>query len=80
MTARLRKLLTDLGGLAADTGKGISVVADQGNPDPAVQGRFPVRFDIADTTTQQEAALLNCLNVNSERYRVRGYLPENDGN
>ena len=59
---------------------GISVVADQGNPDPAVQGRFPVRFDIADTTTQQEAALLNCLNVNSERYRVRGYLPENDGN
>lgn len=59
---------------------GISVVPDQGNPDPAVQGRFPVRFDIADTTTQQEAALLNCLNVNSERYRVRGYLPENDGN
>jgi hypothetical protein len=59
---------------------GISVVADQGNPDPAVQGRFPVRFDIADTTTQQEAALLRCLNENRERFQVRGYLPENDGN
>ncbi len=59
---------------------GISVVADRGNPDPRIQGRFPVRFDIADTTTQQEAALLLCLNQNRERFGVVGYLPENDGN
>lgn len=59
---------------------GISVVADRGNPDPRIQGRFPVRFDIANTTTQQEAALLLCLNQNRERFGVVGYLPENDGN
>jgi len=59
---------------------GISVVPDRGNPDPRIQGRFPVRFDIADTTTQQEAALLLCLNQNRERFAVLGYLPENDGN
>ena len=59
---------------------GISLVADRGNPDPAIQGRFPVRFNIADTTTQQEAALLACLNDNRERFGVVGYLPENDGN
>lgn len=59
---------------------GISVVADRGNPDPRIQGRFPVRFNIADTTTQQEAALLRCLNDNRVRFAVRGYLPENDGN
>ena len=59
---------------------GISVVPDRGNPDPRIQGRFPVRFDIADTTTQQEAALLRCLNDNRVRFAVRGYLPENDGN
>lgn len=59
---------------------GISVIPDQGNPDPTVQGRFPVRFRIADTTTQQEAAIISCLNQNRERFRVVGYLPENDGN
>lgn len=59
---------------------GISPIADRGNSDPAIQGRFPVRFDIADTTTQQEAALLACLNDNRERFGVIGYLPENDGN
>ncbi len=64
---------------ACGTLPGISVVADKGNPDPRIQGRFPVRFDIADTTTQQEAALLKCLNDNRERFQVRGYLPENDG-
>lgn len=59
---------------------GISVIPDQGNPDPRIQGRFPVRFAIADTTPAQESALIKCLNVNRERYRVVGYLPENDGN
>lgn len=59
---------------------GISVVPDRGDPDPRIQGRFPVRFDIADTTTQQEVALLRCLNDNRARFGVVGYLPENDGN
>lgn len=69
-------------GLKAACGSlpGISVVADRGNPDPRIQGRFPVRFGIADTTTQQEAALIKCLNDHRERFQVRGYLPENDGN
>ncbi|MBW3638657.1 MAG: hypothetical protein KY451_02190 [Actinobacteria bacterium] len=69
-------------GLKATCGTlpGISVVADKGNSDPRIQGRFPVRFDIAGTTTQQEAALLLCLNQNRERFGVLGYLPENDGN
>ena len=58
---------------------GISVVPDRGNPDPRIQGRFPVRFDIADTTKQQEAALIRCLNENRE-LGVLGYLPEKDGN
>lgn len=59
---------------------GISVVADRGNPDPRIQGRFPVRFNIADTTTQQESALLACLNDNMARFSISGYLPEKDGN
>lgn len=59
---------------------GISVVADQGNPDPRIQGRFPVRFSIADTTPAQESALIRCLNDNRTRFRVVGFLPENDGN
>jgi len=59
---------------------GVSVVRDQGDPDPAVQGRFPVRFRIADTTTQQEVAVIRCLNENRERFAIVGYLPENDGN
>lgn len=59
---------------------GISVVPDQGNPDPRIQGRFPARFGIADTTPQQEAGLIRCLNDNRERFRVVGFLPENDGN
>jgi hypothetical protein len=58
---------------------GISVVADKGNPDPRIQGRFPVRFDIADTTPAQEAALQSCLNAN-EDLGIVGFLPENDGN
>ena len=65
---------------ACGTLPGVSVVPDRGNPDPRIQGRFPVRFDIADITTQQQAALLQCLNQNRERFAVLGYLPENDGN
>ena len=65
---------------ACGTLPGVSVVPDQGNPDPRIQGRFPVRFDIGDITTQQQAALLLCLNQNRERFAVLGYLPENDGN
>jgi hypothetical protein len=65
---------------ACGTLPGVSVVPDRGNPDPRIQGRFPVRFDIGDITTQQQAALLLCLNQNRERFAVRGYLPENDGN
>lgn len=40
---------------------GVSVVDDRGNPDPRVQGRFPVRFDIGGTTVAQEAALEACV-------------------
>ncbi len=65
---------------ACGTLPGVSVVPDRGNPDPRIQGRFPVRFDIGDITTQQQATLLQCLNQNRERFAVRGYLPENDGN
>ncbi len=56
---------------------GVSVVADRGNPDPRIQGRFPVRFDIAGTTDAQYAALTSC--VNRQR-GVRGLLAERDGN
>ena len=55
---------------------GISVVPDQGNPDPEVQGRFPVRFSISGTTPQQEAALETCINNHSDT--VRGLLSEGD--
>lgn len=41
---------------------GVTVVADRGNPDPRVQGRFPVRFSIAGATTRQQAALEACVN------------------
>jgi len=49
--------------LKADCGSlpGIRVVADKGNPDPQVQGRFPVRFDIGSATGEQEAALQTCV-------------------
>ena len=65
---------------ACGTLPGISAIPDQGNPDPRIQGRFPVRFRIADTTPQQESALLKCLNDNRQRFRIIGYLPEKDGN
>lgn len=53
---------------------GVTVVPDQGNPDPSIQGRFPVRFDIGDTSAAQEAALQSCINDNGDR--VVGFLPE----
>ena len=55
---------------------GISVVADKGNRDPAIQGRFPVRFSLANTTTAQEAALESCIDRHS--HLVRGILTEGD--
>lgn len=58
---------------------GVSVVPDRGDPDPRIQGRFPVRFDIADSTQRQEAALQGCVN-NHEDLGVVGFLVENDGN
>ncbi|MDP9100651.1 MAG: hypothetical protein M3N21_00650 [Actinomycetota bacterium] len=54
---------------------GISVVADQGNPDPQIQGRFPVRFSLRGASFAQEAALEACLQ--HQRY-VRGFLVEGD--
>ena len=56
---------------------GVSVVPDRGNPDPRIQGRFPVRFDIGDITDREYAALTSC--VNRQR-GVRGLLAERDGN
>lgn len=56
---------------------GVRVVADRGNADPRVQGRFPVRFDIADITDRQLAALNGCI---ERQPGVRGVLAENDGN
>lgn len=51
----------------------VTVVADRGNPDPRLQGRFAVRFGLADATTQQEAALTACVD---DQPGVRGFLTE----
>ena len=56
---------------------GISLVANQGNPDPRIQGRFPVRFDIGGTTFSQQTALEKCISDNSAR-GVRGFRVEGD--
>ena len=50
------QLRADCGGLP-----GIEAVPDKGNPDPAVQGRFPVRFHIGAATGAQQAALETCV-------------------
>ena len=55
---------------------GIAVVKDQGNPDPEVQGRFPVRFDLAKATTSQRIALESCIQKHGDK--VRGFLSEGD--
>lgn len=62
---------------ACGTLPGVRVVSDRGNPDPKVQGKFPVRFDIADIGARQYAALTSCV---SKQPGVRGFLTENDGN
>jgi hypothetical protein len=56
---------------------GVRVVADRGNPDPRIQGRFPVRFDVSDITPAQYSALTGCIN---EQPKVLGFITENDGN
>ena len=56
---------------------GVSVVADRGDPDPRLQGRFTVRFDIAGINDRQLSALTGCIN---RQDGVRGFLAENDGN
>lgn len=55
---------------------GVRVVADKGNPDPRIQGRFPVRFDVADSTPAQYAALAGCIDRQDD---VLGLITENDG-
>ena len=55
---------------------GITVVKDQGDPSPSIQGRFPVRFDLARATTDQRIALEACINAHGEK--VRGFLAEGD--
>lgn len=64
--------------LKRDCGRlpGVHVVADIGNPDPLIQGRFPVRFRIGGTTPAQEAALETC--IDQHRALVRGLLTEGD--
>lgn len=54
---------------------GVSVVPDKGNPDPRIQGRFPVRFSLAGATATQEAALTACV---GRQPAVRGFLVEGD--
>jgi hypothetical protein len=49
----------------------VTVVADRGDPDPHVQGRFAVRFAIAGASVSEEAALTQCVN---EQPGVRGFL------
>ena len=56
---------------------GISVVPDRGDPDPRIQGRFPVRFRVADADNAQVGALYGCINAQPD---VLGTITENDGN
>lgn len=49
----------------------VRVIADRGDPDPRVQGRFAVRFAIAGATVSQEAALTACVDAQPG---VRGFL------
>ncbi len=55
---------------------GVRPIPDRGNPDPRVQGRFPVRFDIRDISAEQYSALSSCIN---RAEGVRGFLNERDG-
>lgn len=62
--------------LKADCGRlpGVEVVPDKGNPDPDVQGRFPVRFAIGQASAEQEAALQSCVRGHDDT--VRGVIFE----
>lgn len=55
---------------------GVKVVADKGNRDPRIQGRFPVRFDIGRASVPEEAALETC--INRHRSTVIGFISEGD--
>ena len=52
----------------------VSVTRDLGNPDPLVQGRFPVRFTITHASFAQQAALEAC--VVRQGPIVRGFITE----
>ena len=56
---------------------GVSTVPDKGDPDPRIQGRFPVRFDVSDSTPAEYAALAGCIDSQDA---VLGIITENDGN
>ena len=56
---------------------GVTPVPDKGNPDPRIQGRFPVRFDVSDSTPAEYAALAGCID---QQDQVLGIITENDGN
>lgn len=58
---------------ACGTLPAVSVVADRGDPDPRLQGRFAVRFAISGASPQQEAALQVCVN---DQPGVRGFLTQ----
>ncbi len=54
----------------------VTVIADRGNPDPRLQGRFSVRFGLAGATDPQLAALQVCVN---DQPGVRGFLVDDTG-
>lgn len=56
----------------------VRVIADRGNPDPRIQGRFPVRFDIAATSAREQTQLEACINDHSD-IGVLGLFVEGDG-
>ena len=78
VTMQQSAVQTDREQLKADCGRlpGVEVVADKGNPNPDIQGRFPVRFDIGEATAQEEAALETCINRHHDT--VRGFVSEGD--
>ena len=65
------QLKADCGGLP-----GVEVVADKGNPDPEVQGRFPVRFAVGRATAPEQTALQSCIAKHDDI--VRGVVFEGD--
>ncbi len=56
---------------------GVSALPDRGDPDPRIQGRLPVRFDVSGSTPTQYAALAGCIDRQDD---VLGIITENDGN